>query len=99
MTDEKDFYRELAEVPELPAEVYPLIERRVRRRSVVRNSLYVITASFILFIGTVTLLTNKPSRTVDVQPEVATELQIIHDYLNSSDLEGDLDLYAVVEGY
>ena len=50
-------------------------------------------------IGIFTLSINQPSRSDVVQPEVASELQIIQDYLNSNDLESDLELYAVVEGY
>jgi len=99
MIDENALFRDLADVPEVPADVYPLIERKIRRRSLFRTTVYAMAASIIVGIGTVTIATRQPSPSTDVQPEVASELQIIHDYLNSSDLEGDLDLYAVVEGY
>jgi hypothetical protein len=99
MNDENTFFRDLAEVPEVPANVYPLIERKILHRSRTRTALYALAASIIVGIGTMTIATRQPSRSGEVQPEVASELQTIHDYLNSSDLEGDLDLYAVVAGY
>ncbi|MBN1756977.1 MAG: hypothetical protein JW863_01585 [Chitinispirillaceae bacterium] len=99
MNYENNFYRELAGTPELPADIFPAIERTIRKRSAFRRSLYVIAASIPIAIAAVTLSINQPSRYNNVQPEVASELQIIHDYLNSSDLDSDLKLYAVVEGY
>ena len=99
MNNENDFYRELAGTPELPADIFPEIERKVRRRSAFRRSLYVLAASIPLAIAALTLSLHHSSRYNNVQPEVASELQIIHDYLNGSDLESDLELYAVVEGY
>ena len=99
MNNENEFYRELAGTPELPADIFPAIERTIRKRSAFRRTLYVIAASIPIAIAAVTLSINQSSRYNNVQPEVASELQIIHDYLNSSDLDSDLELYAVVEGY
>ncbi len=99
MNNEQNFYRELADIPELPSDLFPAVDRTIRRRSSLRRAAWVIAASIPLVIGILTLSTKQPSRTNVVQPEVASELQTIQDYLNSSDLESDLELYAVVEGF
>ena len=99
MNNERNFYRELADIPELPSDVFPRIDGTLRRRSAVRKTIYAIAASIPLAIGILMLSTSHSSRTNSVPTEVASELQIIHDYLNSSDLDSDLDLYAVVEGF
>jgi hypothetical protein len=99
MNNEQNFYRELADIPELPSDLFPAVDRTIRRRSSLRRAAWVIAASIPLVIGILTLSTKQPSRTSVVQPEVASELQTIQDYLNSSDLESDFELYAVVEGF
>ena len=99
MSHEQKFYHDLADMPDLPTECYATIERKIRQRSRTRVTLYALAASIILVIGTFRLLEQKPSQNDVLQTEVANELQIIHDYLNSSDLDEDLELYAVVEGY
>ena len=99
MIFEEDFYRNIADVPELPPDLFDSIDRTIRRRTLVRRSITALAASILLLIGSFGLATKLSSRNNHVLPEVADELQIIHDYLNSSDLEGDLELYAVVEGY
>ena len=93
------FYQEIANVPELPPDLYRRIERKIRRRLYFRNLVYALAASIVILVGTFGMITINSPRSNELQPEVASELQIIHDYLNSSDLEGDLALYAVVEGY
>lgn len=99
MLQEHDFYEKIGTVPELPPDMFEQIEKRISRKSVGRKILYVIAASIIVLIGSYTLTTNFFSRNNTLQPEVASELQIMHDYLNSSNLEEELSLYAVVEGY
>lgn len=99
MNYENEFYREISEIPDLPQDLFPAINRRLHRRSLMRKSLYVLAASLIAAIGITTSTTIHSSENDGLQPEVASELQIIHDYLNSSDLESDLAMYAVVEGY
>jgi hypothetical protein len=99
MANEQDFYRELADVPELPPDLFDDIRHRINRRALIKRSLFALAASLVLVIGSLQVVTMQPSRGTIVQPEVASELQTIHDYLNGSDLEGDLELYAVVEGY
>ncbi|MBN1575583.1 MAG: hypothetical protein JW913_03470 [Chitinispirillaceae bacterium] len=99
MIHENNFYREIANIPPLPPDLYGSIDRAIRRRSLAKKALLALAASIVLLIGAVTLKTITPARTDILQPEVASELQIIHDYLNGSNLEGELELYAVVEGY
>lgn len=99
MMQEQDFYRHIGTTPELPTDMYEQIDKKIVRRSVRRKVLYTIAASVIVLISGFTMTVNKTSRNDSLQPEVASELQIIHDYLNSSNLEEELSLYAVVEGF
>jgi precorrin isomerase len=99
MSHEQKFYHDLADMPDLPTECYATIERKIRQRSRAKSALYALAASIILAIGTFRIVSHVQSQNDVLQTEVANELQIIHDYLNSSDLDEDLELYAVVEGY
>ncbi|MBN1309301.1 MAG: hypothetical protein JXA18_15360 [Chitinispirillaceae bacterium] len=99
MTYENDFYREITTAPPLPPDLYGSINRALCRRARAKKALVAIAASIVLLIGAVVHKTIVPSHTDILQPEVASELQIIHDYLNSNNLEGELKLYAVVEEY
>jgi sensor domain CHASE-containing protein len=101
MTHEKnDMLGEIADIPPLPADLYGCIDRAIRRRARVEKTFFAFAASIVLLVGAVALVSTNRSRSeVPLQPEVASELQIIHDYLNASDLEGDMKLYAVVEDY
>lgn len=99
MKNEQEFYRNLSDIPEMPSDMYPHIDGIIRRRSAIRRTIFAIAAAIPLAIGILTVSINHTSRKSDVQTEVASELQIIHDYLNSSDLDSDLELYAVFEGY
>ena len=99
MNDETSFYRELGTVPELPADCYTAVEREIRRKKTVPRILFALAASIVLVIGSLQIVTHNQPQNNGIQEDVASELQIISDYLNSNDLEGDIDLYAVVEGY
>ena len=99
MLQEHDFYEDVGTAPDLPPDLYEQIDKRISRKAVGKKVIYAIAASIIVLIGGYTLTINKSSRNDSLQPEVASELQIIHDYLNSSNLEEELSLYAVVEGY
>jgi hypothetical protein len=100
MKQEQIFYDHIVDTPELPPDLYDTIEQKIRKRSVYGKVRFALAASLILILGGASIMRiNKSSVSDTLQPEVASELQIIHDYLNSSDLEEDLSLYAVVEGY
>jgi len=99
MLQEHDFYENVGTTPDLPPDIYEQINKRISRKTIGKKVLYAIAASIIVLIGGYTLTINKSSRNDSLQPEVASELQIIHDYLNSSDLEEELSLYAVVDGF
>ena len=99
MIFQEDFYRNITDVPELPSDLFDSIDRSIRRRTLAKRSIIALAASILLFIGYFNLAMKISSRNKGVPSEVVAELQIIHDYLNSSDLEGDLELYAVVEGF
>lgn len=100
MKQEQRFYAYIGDTPELPPDLYDSIEQKIRKRSVTGKVLYALAASLILILGGASIMRIHQSSFSDtLQPEVASELQSIHDYLNSSNLEEDLALYAVVEGY
>ena len=99
MKQEQDFYRELSDIPALPSGLYNSIEKQIHRRFINRNILFALAASIVITISLYIFNIYNPSEDNNIQQEVASELQIINDYLNSSDLEEDLVLYSIVEGY
>ncbi len=100
MEHENRFFNFLKDIPELSPDIYDRIEQRIHRRSLVRRSFFAAAALLLCAIGVINaIITIKPPRNDVLQPEIASELQIIHDYLNGRDLETDLELYTVVEGY
>lgn len=99
MTYGNDFYRSIADVPPLPADLYGGIENALRRRSAARRRLLALAASLVMIAGALPLIINHFSGSGTLRPEVASELTTVRDFLNGNDLENDLELYAVVEGY
>jgi hypothetical protein len=96
MRTEENFYRELAEVPQVPAELFDKINSRISHKSRINKSIFVLAACTILALGTTMFLRNQP-QTATYSADVANELQVIHDYVNGEDLEQDLNSYAVVD--
>lgn len=99
MANENEFYQSIGDVPQLPADLYGSIERKLRRRVAVRRKLFAIAASLIVVAGALPLIINHFADSGPLRPEVTSELATVRDFLNGNDLENDLELYAVVEGY
>jgi type VI protein secretion system component VasK len=96
MRNEENFYRELAEVPPVPADLFEKINSKISRKSRINKSIIALAACTILALGTTLFLRNQ-SQTAEYSADVANELQIIHDYVNGEDLEQDLNSYVAVD--
>lgn len=96
MRNEENFYRELAEVPAVPSDLFEKINSRISHKPALIKSVFAIAACTILALGTTIFLRNQ-SQTATYSADVASELQIIHDYVNGEDLEQDLNSYVAVD--
>ncbi len=87
-TDEKFFFKTLADVPKLPDEIYKSIEGRIYPpRKKIRC--FAVAASLLIFAG-ISVTTLTPEREVvqySLDEEIVSELQLVHDYLNGYDIE------------
>lgn len=101
MNAEKQFYNELANTPPLPSSVYENVNKAItlHHNNVIKRTLFSLAASVVLVIGSLHIVNNQGINNTTIQPEVASELQNIRDYLNGDDIQEDFDLYAVVDGY
>lgn len=98
MTDEKDFYRELGSVPDIPAGLYDNVRRKVYRHAIVARAVLAAAALFIVAMGTTgVLFLQKGNNGRLVSPEVVAELQTMHNYLAGSDLDREYESYALYE--
>jgi len=98
MTNERDFYRELGSVPEVPRVLYEKVERTVRRRTLFSRAVVAVAALFIVTLGTTGVLFVKKGNDRTVSPEVVAELQTVNNYLTGSDLDKEYESYALYEG-
>jgi hypothetical protein len=95
MNDEKAFFEELGRVPPLPDGLYGAIEHRIWRGRQVKQALLAMAATLVIALGAGTFFFNQNVQDRAVPIEVASELQTVHDYLNSNDLDQELQVYAV----
>ncbi|HLV31767.1 MAG TPA: hypothetical protein VKY57_09385 [Chitinispirillaceae bacterium] len=99
MRQEKLFYEELAKAPPLPSDIYNNIQKEISHNNTIKQTLFAFAASIVLILGSLQIITHQKTDNTTIQPEVASELQTIRDYLNGDDIHQDFDLYAVVDGY
>lgn len=99
MKRESQFYAELAIVPSVPSDLYDKIENRLRRAKWIKRVSLALAASLVLFISPLIIVHSTAPQTTSLQPEVASELQVISAYLNANDLEKEFDQYTVVYGF
>lgn len=98
MINERDFYRELGIVPELPHDFYAIVRRKIRRRIVFSRTALALAATFILAIGTTGILVTHQRNDLSLSSEVADELQTVDNYLTGEDLDQEYASYALYEG-
>ena len=96
MIDEKLFYEELGNIPDVPQSLYSNIEKDIRFS---RFSVYkwvALAALVILSIGVPALIQTSGKEQVDiVDADIASELQFVHDYLNGYDIEENFEISAL----
>jgi hypothetical protein len=97
MTNERDFYRELGRVPEVPRVIYEKVDRTVRRQALFSRAVLAVAALFIVALGTTGVLFVRKGNDRTVSPEVVAELQTVHNYLAGSDLDKEYESYALYE--
>ena len=103
MLDEDLFYKELADVPPLPAKVFVQIERKIKGAVLRKQITFTVAAAILLSIGVqVWFLTNHSlstdqAVTTTLSSDVVDELQIARDFVNGDDLEFGADQYAFLD--
>lgn len=99
MKRENQFYSELAIVPDIPSDLFDKIENRLRQTKLIKNISLALAASLVLLISPLAFVHITTPRITSLQPEVASELQVMSDYLNANDLNTEFEQYAVVDGF
>ncbi len=93
MIAEKEFYQELGRAPEVPHNLYENVRRKIRRQTLFLRTVLALAATVIIAVG---VLVAHKETVRNLSPEVAEDLQIMHDYLTGKDLESES--YALYEG-
>jgi len=94
MNREDVFYKELAATPELPSDVYNRVCKKISRKILVKRTMTVALAFAILTFSYIIPSKNTTVTGVIIEPEIASELQIIQDYLYGTDITEDSLTYA-----
>ncbi len=97
MNNEEIFYRELSHTVELPSDLYDGVCKRMARKNLLKRSMLILIAAAVF---SVTLIRSNHVVNVSqmtIEPEIASELQIIQEYLNGTDVSDDIDTYAFLD--
>lgn len=97
MLNEQDFYRNLASIPEVPSDLFGTVLMSIRRRRNRILTTFAAVATLIVAAGTFGALQVQKSMYASMQLKVAEELSDVHEYLNASDAEEYLNMYASIE--
>jgi hypothetical protein len=95
MNREKEFFEALGRAPELPEGLYQGIAGRIRQRQRFTRAFFAAAATLVIALGAAGFFITGQTERNAVSSDVAIELQTIHDYLNSNDLNEELQVYAV----
>lgn len=82
----------------MPASLYEDVHRKMRHQAVFHRTVLAIAATFILAIGTTGVLIIHKKNVQSFSPDVASELQDVHSYLNGEDLNHEYASYILNEG-
>ncbi|MBN1602571.1 MAG: hypothetical protein JW915_13265 [Chitinispirillaceae bacterium] len=97
MNFETELKKSLSDTPDVPSGLYEKIQRNVHSKRKKFVFYYIAAASLLLAIGSLRLATLKPDTVI--KEEVTIELQMLHDYVNSNDLDNDIEMYAIIDNY
>ena len=84
MMTPNQFYRELAQTPDIPDYLYTKIDSRIRRRQTVVRVAWALSFAMVLAIGGISFSLRQSGV---IEPDVADELQNVNDYLNGNDID------------
>jgi hypothetical protein len=98
MMNDKDFYRELGHVPDLPRGLYENVRGKTRSRAVFSRAVLAAAALVIVSAGAAGVMLAKKAQNRVVSPEAVAELQTVHNYLSGTDLDKEYESYALYEG-
>jgi hypothetical protein len=97
-TKTEQFLTRLAEVPDIPSQVFPATVRAIRRQRTFSRMVGAAAALFLIAAGITSYyqLPHLMNRTA-VSDEVSTELQTASDYLNGNDIEYNMSRAVLVD--
>jgi hypothetical protein len=98
MMNDKDFYRELGHVPDLPGGLYENVRAKTRSRTAFSRAVLAAAALVIISAGTAGVMLAGKANNSAVSPEAVAELQTVHNYLSGTDLDREYESYALYEG-
>jgi hypothetical protein len=94
---EKRFYDQLGETPGLPKDLFPEIEKRIRREKTARKAIWSTAAALVVALGltAAALLNNGANPGGSGDEEILDELSMAYEYMHGLDVENELDRYAI----
>lgn len=99
--NENEFFNELANVPELPTDVFPSIQTRIRRRRWLVRSAYGLAAVFILALGVGVFrergLGEELRAEARPSEQVLDEIEYIEEYFAGENMEREMEAYTLVD--
>jgi hypothetical protein len=99
--NEKEFYKELAQAPEMPDDVFEAVEEQITRRQRVVRGIYGLAACLILAIGIGIYQTGSPNSNLQSQAkpseQVLKEIEYIENYFTGENMEREMEAYTLVD--
>ena len=97
INSEKDFYRELLDVPAIPDNLLEKVENRNRRRNAAVYAAWALAAMLVMAIGTVLYTQTIGSVQAQRTAAVEAELRYVRNYLNGVTVDEEIEQYAIVD--
>jgi len=99
--NEKEFYTELANTPEMPRDVFSSIQTRIRRKNRLMRSAYGLAAVLILALGVGVFLEGgmEEELRAEAQPseQILEEIEYVDEYFAGENLEREMEAYTLVD--
>lgn len=97
MLNEREFYKRLAILPDVPSDLGETVAKSIRQRKKRVLAAFAAAATLIAAAGTFGVLQVQKSMYASMQQDVTAELSAVHEYLNAADAEEYLNMYASIE--
>ncbi|MBD3419503.1 MAG: hypothetical protein GF398_05225 [Chitinivibrionales bacterium] len=94
-----DLKRLLADTPQVPEDMYPLIQAGISRQKRIRCMWGALAVCLMLLSGAFTYTTYSSANSQPAYSETQLEAQLlqIHDYLNGNDIDEEYQMYSLLE--